>query len=200
MVAHRLVQVAAVLTLAFVLSSPAASDIKRHCEAWYSWTAFPSKQKQRAIASGSFGKFRTGGRCGNSVPNRCRERAKSKAHRCMQIQWQTRLERRQPEACYPGNDVEGYSLRLPKICPDPKGGLFQTATVEIKPGDVKTRLEYEVCCWRPTTASRGQVVVDLYARSEGRRKCGRKDLLQGSYVIPDCEAVRRNLCNFDAHC
>jgi hypothetical protein len=95
------------------------------------------------------------GNCGAAVPNRCRIRAKTAAHKCMPIHWDTRWERKKPEHCQPGAKVYEYSIT-----------------------DLKRRIEEKACAvWGPGTT------VELWRITSGDTKCGSAKRITRTYKI-----------------
>ena len=91
--------------------------------------------------------FSAQGNCGSAVPNRCRQRAKDAAFKCMRIHWDKRWDQDRPEHCEPGAKIFDYSIQ-----------------------DLKKRIESKACSagWGKS----GAVKIDLYGNTSGDNKCG----------------------------
>lgn len=110
----------------------------------------------------SLEKFSAKGTCGRTVPNRCRIRANEAAHRCMQVHWDTRWDRKKPDTCEDGFKVFNYDVV-----------------------DLKERIEKKACDagWKGKT-------VKLYAKTTGDKKCPKTRPITTTYKITNdmCES------------
>ena len=80
-----------------VLFTTQVGATTRHCDANYVW------ETTGGSIRGSFGAFKGKGECGQSVPNRCRIRARNAIERCAKVHWEKRWDRKVPEACIQNN-------------------------------------------------------------------------------------------------
>lgn len=152
----------------FVLAwnGPAEAKIVRHCKSAYelqylsiNGDSFPNGKRLR------FGDFTSRGGCGNLVPNRCRERARSYAQTCMKTHWATRWDRQTPAQCGGASGVLGYGTR-----------------------DLKRDLELRACCTPGAPSSAREVVVALRGVTEGDKRCPGVLEFTRTYRI-DCREV-----------
>ena len=185
----------------FAFALPAHAGTTRSCDAHYQW------ETTGGTFGGVFERFTGRGSCGNSVPNRCRKRARDAAMGCMSTHWDIRWEKRRPEACLNAAGVYGYDLGIdactstppdspmPKTCLSPKN--------EVPQGDLKKRLEVEVCCAfgapihpeQETLRNAKNVHVRLKAVTKGKNKhCNGTKTLVNDYVIKDCSAIWNGIC------
>ena len=200
---------ATLAVMLMALGSGTAEAATRHCKGVYAWETTGGSLK------GSFAQFEGRGTCGNAVPNRCRERARNAIAKCARVHWEKRWDREVPEACiYTGTNstVKGYGLTLrcerlasgqKSACyvqgiSQPSGSNVQTVMEVIaKKGDIKTRLEAEVCCAYKGGNHRFQnnrnVHVRLSYRSSGDNRCNRTETLSSDYEI-NCKSFRQKYC------
>jgi len=82
-----------------------ARKCRRRCEAYFRVT--PLREGSR---SASIGFFSSRGGCGCIVPNRCRRRARDRAHKCMADHFLSSGSL--PESCQ-HTSISGYPFRLP---------------------------------------------------------------------------------------
>lgn len=178
------------LGVVMIAWSPAGAGITRECDAKYHW------KTTGGTYGGSFGNFTGKGGCGSTVPNRCRERARDNALSCMSTHWDIRWENRRPEACLGAQGVHGYNIGL-KECHDI---YCDSPSQNITKGDIKARLEVEVCCAfgasnkQKEMRCKKDVHVHLNAVVSGDKKCDANSRLQSDYVISDCGAVWDKYC------
>ena len=201
---------AALLAAMFVtVGNSTAEAASRHCKAAYVW------ETTGGSISGSFSPFEGRGTCGSAVPNRCRERARDAISRCARVHWDKRWDRDVPEACVntgTNSTVKNYSTRLtcqraatsqPSQCyvqgiTQPSGSNVSILTEVIaKNGDIKTRLEGEVCCaykgGNHKFQNNRKIHVRLKYRSWGDNRCSRTETLSNDYEI-NCQSFRQKYC------
>lgn len=170
-----------------------AENVTRSCDARYEW------ETTGGTFGGTFGQFTGKGGCGSSVPNRCRERARDAAMSCMTTHRDIRWERRTPEACLQAAGVYGYGLGLPP-CISTADRQCMSPRHAVPEGDLKTRLEVEVCCafGRPSQyRMRCEKNVHVRLRAVvtgGDNSCSKTRELFDDYVIADCGAVWKTIC------
>ena len=210
-IARKTLKMAAPLFAAAIVTlGPIAADAaSRHCKGVYAWETTGGSIK------GSFAQFEGRGTCGSAVPNRCRERARNAIGKCARVHWEKRWDREVPEACiYTGTNstVKGYGLTLrcerlasaqKSACyvqgiSQPSGSNAQTVMETIaRKGDIKTRLEAEVCCaykgGNHDFQNNRKVHVRLSYRSSGDNRCNRTETLSSDYKI-DCQSFRQTYC------
>jgi hypothetical protein len=94
------------LSIALAITCTVSADtIVRHCDAALEMEqGLPGAGGDRRV---TIERFSAGGSCGRSVPNRCRERAHDKAHRCMKAHF--RKKSAQPPECR-DKAIQGYGL------------------------------------------------------------------------------------------
>lgn len=182
-----------VLTVAFA-DGALAQNITRSCDARYNW------ETTGGTFGGSFTHFTGKGGCGSTVPNRCRERARDAAMNCMNTHRDIRWERRDPEACLNAAGVYDYNVGMAPCtstatnqCLSPKQG--------VPDGDLKTRLEVEVCCafGKPASFRMLRCEQNVHVRvtaivTGGDSHCSKTRELFDDYVIEDCSAIWKNIC------
>lgn len=173
--------------------STSAHSITRSCDAHYEW------QTTGGSFGGKFSNFTGKGGCGSTVPNRCRERARDAAMNCMTTHRDIRWERRTPEACLNAAGVYTYRVGLPS-CVTTSSNQCLSPRHAIAEGDLKTRLEVEVCCafGRPSHY-RLRCEKDVHVRvtaivTGGSQHCRKTRELFDDYVIEDCGAIWKNIC------
>lgn len=106
-------------SLTMFMPAPASAAVRR-CNASLGWETTGGNVKGGIIG------FTGVGKCGNSVPNRCRTRASAAIERCVRTQYERRWEhnpinsngspspgfdRSPPEACLRAANIENYSLK-----------------------------------------------------------------------------------------
>ncbi len=194
----------------FIGVSPGQSlAAERHCDAVYVWETTGGSR------SGSFAAFKGKGKCGDSVPNRCRIRARNAVNQCIQVHWNKRWERTLPEACIQTSSdstVVGYDLTLKceRLASSRKEECFVNGIVQNQSpplatkvetiasrGDIKARLEGEVCCafnnGNHKFSNLRDVHVSLKYRTRGNNHCPGSGVLSHDYKI-DCHNVRKKFC------
>lgn len=184
-----------VVALTGTVSLPvAAANITRSCDAKYFW------QTTGGTFSGTFSDFTGKGGCGRTVPNRCRERARDAAMDCMTTHWAIRWERRRPEACLNAQGVYDYNVGLPG-CTTTATNTCHSPKNPIERGDIKTRLEVEVCCafGKPVSFQRLRDLEDVHVRVRAETRgndeaCSKTRTLVSDYVIRDCREVWDTYC------
>lgn len=179
--------------IADVFAFPApVPNITRSCDGFYQW------ETTGGSFGGTFGKFTGKGGCGQTVPNRCRERARDAAMNCMTTHRDIRWERRTPEACLNAAGVYGYDVGI-KPCTSTSANQCMSPKQGVPSGDLKTRLEVEVCCAFGRTSQfrlrcEKNVHVRVTAVVTGGDRCGKTRELFDDYVIEDCSAIWKNVC------
>ena len=215
--------ISAFSVLGCAASIPEAAGATRQCEALYVW------ETTGGSLGSSFGEFEAVGSCGSAVPNRCPKRARAAAVDCMSTQWDRRWQHHflggnfqpnpaqdkgPPEACV-GASIKGYSLE--KMCvvkrktgqhpnsqvvcdQDAHSNNVEKSVLISTAGDLKARLEAEVCClWRDGThdfEDNKNIHVRLMAAtasSNNGKHCESKRILAPDYKI-DCDRVRQTQC------
>ena len=161
--------------------SPASAKITRSCSGYY---VVAELVKAGVPANGqvlaTFGKFTGKGSCGNTVPNRCRERARESLVRCYRDHWGQRWDRKRPASC--GQGVQGYGM-----------------------ADLKLAVEKSVCC-SAYGKKNPDLVVGIYGITAGDKGCygsykrsiwkqhkGSKIPLSETYKL-NCTALRKKIC------
>lgn len=203
--AMRLIRAASAPCLAIVLGATMLTDaalaITRSCDAIYRWETTGGSVK------GSFGKFSASGSCGSTVPNRCRKRAREAAVRCMGTQWETRWQRKVPELCLNASHVNNYDLRLKCIVVSGEhkcrfflsdNNIPHTIETIVGRGDIKARLEAEVCCRLDNGNHAFPNVHNVHVRLRGQTSgqnsnCSSSTTYTNDYKI-DCAKVRDTIC------
>ncbi len=165
---------AAVGIIAVFAAAPVAkaeAKIYRHCQNQYQLTylaingqSFPNGR------SLGFGRFDSRGGCGNTVPNRCRERARGYAQRCMNAHWAQRWDRATPAQCLPAQGVKGYGI-----------------------SDLKRQIEMTACCTIGAPTEAREVVVRVRGLSRGDNRCGGALTLSNTYTV-DCRTLAFKAC------
>lgn len=169
-----------------ILMAPSAQAITRHCRAAYivqvvapwsppinGWhTLFPVPN------------FTAAGDCGSTEPNRCRERARDRANRCMQEHWDTRWLFTRPAICTAAAGVTGYGF-----------------------ADLKRAIEIAGCCSLASPIRNADVDIPLRVsrHSYGDQGCGTGSVtlnvqshtvrlsVPNDYIV-NCRSVRQRLC------
>ena len=145
-----------------IAAQPAAAKTTRHCRAH--WEIRFLNVNGNVIQHGphqEFGAFDAEGSCGNTVPNRCRERARVKARACMAATWQ----RPNPPEC---ND---RALRG-------RSGEFRRAV-----GDLGGAILWNACCTRGGDTSRSTVVVSVKGITNGDKGCPGSQTFQSERTV-----------------
>jgi hypothetical protein len=202
----RFVSISVCSIFLLVLFTSQVGAATRHCDANYVW------ETTGGSIQGSFGAFKGKGECGKNVPNRCRIRARNAIERCAQVHWEKRWDREIPEACIQNNSdstVVGYNLALKcSYYPgrenegcwvDPLDNSLPTLPRTISSsGDIKQRLEGEVCCvyknGNHQYKDNSNVEVRLSFRSRGDNHCGGGGQLSSSSYKIDCKQFREQYC------
>jgi len=157
-----------VILMALIVSVVSeASAAERRCDGAIVW------ETTGGTVGGTLDQFTGVGKCGDSVPNRCRKRARAAIEKCAKTQYRRRwehyptdnkgnptpdFERDPPEACLSASGIEGYSMR--KFCEkhpvnnrrvcnnEGDGGRKNTNHAFVKVsdhGNIKHALEASVC-------------------------------------------------------
>jgi hypothetical protein len=164
----RMLLCTAMMSVGFALASSTGTyaDITRHCQAHY-------LVRHGAGLAATFPRpdFATAGTCGATVPDRCRVRARDRAHRCMQAHWDQRWTRNTvPADCLlRGGGISGYTVR-----------------------DVKDEIERAACCTRssPLRPVPARVTVERWSTGDG--SCHHRAII--SHYDVDCPQIRQRLC------
>lgn len=163
-----------------------ASAAERRCNAAIVWETTGGSVK------GTLDTFTGVGKCGRTVPNRCRKRARAAIERCAKTHYDRRwthyptdnrgsptpsYDRNPPEACTRGAGIEGYTMRKRcekhptdgrRICNNSAAGQNVRqgrAFVEVsKPGNIKHALEASVCCFKDHGLKRYQNPNKVHVR------------------------------------
>ncbi|MEM7065891.1 MAG: hypothetical protein AAF572_22345 [Cyanobacteria bacterium P01_B01_bin.77] len=200
------------LSLTVFSVAPASAAVRR-CDATYEWQTTGG-----SIGPIRFGEFTAKGECGSTVPNRCRERARSAAKNCMEDHWSKRgLSSPVSRACLSSSNIEDYDLKT--VCVKERGAhprdiCFYSIDSRVaappltlaSKWDIKAALQAEVCCIYNQGQNKGQnqfsdnknVHVRLSGRtfsSSGNKSCRSNQVLASDYTI-DCTKVRKNICKF----
>lgn len=213
-------------TAGMLMSTTLPADVVRRCDAQYMWQT--TGGSIGPIPFGGFSAKGNCG--SGAVADRCRKRARAAAVQCMKTQWEKRwrhhprkpngkpngaFDAGPPEACLGAAKVENYSLSASCVT-ERKTGQHPNRDVicdrdahsnNIKKrirlataGDIKSRLEAEVCCLYKQGAyqypDNKNVHVRLIARtksSSGNPMCSSSDVLSSDYKI-NCSKVRRRYC------
>lgn len=145
-----------------------ASAAERRCDGAIVW------ETTGGTVKGTLDQFTGVGKCGDSVPNRCRKRARAAIEQCAKTQYSRRWEhyptdnrgvptpdydRAVPEACLGAAGIEGYTMQKfcekhptdnNRVCNNEADGRRKNTShdfVEVsKPGNIKHALEASVCC------------------------------------------------------
>jgi hypothetical protein len=169
-----------------ILIAPSAEAITRHCRGAYivqvvapwsptinGWhTLFPVPN------------FTAEGECGSTVPNRCRERARDRANRCMQKHWDDRWLFTTPAICTAAGGVTGYNI-----------------------ADLKRAIEIAGCCSlsSPIRNADADIPLRVSRHSFGDKGCGTGSVTlnvqshtvrlstPNDYVV-NCRQIRQQLC------
>ena len=143
------------LTIALAIACPASADkIVRHCDAAFEMEQnLPRPGGDQRI---TIERFSAGGSCGRSEPDRCRERARDKAHRCMRAHFERKSSR--PAECR-DNAIQGYELN----------DLTQRVGAEACG-------RYQAACRKAECVS-SKTGIKLYAVTTGDRKCPKQVVL-----------------------
>ena len=99
--------------------------------------------------------FSASGGCSKFTPNKCRIAARDNASKCMQTHWDTRWDRRKPDACQPGSRVYNYNIL-----------------------DLKKDIERYAC----SAGWKGKAVRVIW-KTTGDRKCGSSRTVHKGYKI-----------------
>ena len=102
-----------ILIIFVVLSNSVYANISRKCNAYYKIELDnPSYIGKRWVPAGQFqGK----GGCGRTVPNRCRRRARNRAHDCMREHWNRNNVNAIPSQCAGGSIVSYRASNLQEM-------------------------------------------------------------------------------------
>lgn len=168
-----------------ILIAPPAEAITRHCRGAYI---------VEVVAPGSpvngwrklfpVPNLTAAGECGSTVPNRCRERARDRANRCMQQHWDDRWSFTTPAICTAAAGVTGYNI-----------------------ADLKRAIEIAGCCALRSPIRDLDVNIPLRVsrHSYGDKGCGTGSVMlnnQGhtarlsipnDYIV-NCRQIRQRLC------
>lgn len=166
---------------------PAHADITRHCRGQY----YLRVTQAAAPAQGSTAfvfpvpDFTAAGTCGSTVPDRCRIRARDRAHRCMDAHWDARWAqpRHRPNECTSSHGVSGYSII-----------------------DLKRAIEMAACCTLGSSIRNTSANLQLWRRTYGDTGCGDGKVTVGEtgghdwhqavisdYVV-NCPQLRQQWC------
>ncbi len=91
-----------------ILSHQANAGTRRSCNAYYEVQIFALNGAPHHKTL-KFGEFYATGSCGRLVPNKCRRKARDRAHACMQKHWESRHGDR-PQECSLSHDVSNYDI------------------------------------------------------------------------------------------
>ena len=153
-----------------LVAASASDAAERNCDGAIVW------ETTGGSVSGTLDQFTGTGRCGDTVPNRCRTRARAAIESCARTHWERRwthyptdnqgaptpdYDRDPPEACTSGAGITGYTMRKrcekhptdeSRVCNNEGLGQHVRAGrqfVEVsKAGNIKDALEASVCCFR----------------------------------------------------
>lgn len=189
------VAVAAIVT--FFSAGVASSDVVRHCRAYISTplTGGIAADGRPFVAPGTSlvpaALLEGRGTCrGRAWGNDCRRAARNAIVNCARRTWERRWDRSPPsDACGSWHDVRPPHAGFAEWGP----GGTDPAVQSTLNGDIKTTIEYTMCCRRNPTARRLSFNVRLHVF--GDSGCEHDSaLLDGQYEA-DCEALRRQgLC------
>jgi len=213
-------------TVGFFVSTSLSADVVRRCDADFLWQT--TGGSIGPIPFGEF--TARGNCGSKTVANRCRKRARAAAVQCMRTQWEKRWKHHPrkpngeintaydagpPEACLNAAKVEGYDLSID--CPtmritgqhpnrdvicdlDAHPNNIAESVKLASSGDIKSRLEAEVCCLYKLGAhqfsNNEEVHIRLIARtksSSGNKNCKNNEVLSSNYKI-NCTEVREQYC------
>lgn len=176
---------AGVICLWALINGQANAEVQRHCSGYYYMDLVQENGKPVQRGNGfNFGDYSAVGSCGNTVKNRCRERARNKLRACYRDHWKARWDRTRPISCMQSKGVKRYALN-----------------------DLKKQMETMVCC-DGENRGRSSTVVDLYGVTHGDNGCGAKivrktfknvsdlrtqTLLSEGYKM-DCTDIRKKYC------
>lgn len=163
----RFIMLCNTIVLCLVLSAHGAnSKISRSCTSNWEIKFMSASGSQNVVGkTRKFGQFTTRRGCGNSVPNRCRERARQSAQACMDAHWKGRWNRVTPSQCK-GDAFSGYRTT-----------------------DIKRDIERAVCCSQVAPAPNTSKVAVL-GRTSGDKQCPGLLNFTNQYAI-DCRAVQQ---------
>lgn len=179
-IGSAIVPPASIVSLAF-------ADITRHCRAFYYLRVHDTELSGRKEFHFPLTHFAASGSCGLAVPNRCRIRARDRAHRCMQAHWDGRWKNvpgtgLRPTECGPGHGISGYQFT-----------------------NLKEQIEITACCPFDSAIRNTSDTVSVYRVSYGDKGCGNKKIEFGevhgdshaaklSDYDLNCRQIRRNFC------
>lgn len=126
-----------------------ASAITRSCTG--EWVL----QNPRTGGQVTLAPFSASGGCSKFRPNKCRIAARDAASKCMQTHWDTRWDRRKPDACQRGSRVSNYNIV-----------------------DLKKEIERYAC-----SAGWVNQAVKVEWKTTGKRKCGSSRTVHRGYKI-----------------
>jgi hypothetical protein len=150
-----------ILFTSFYVSQQAFA-IERSCNAYFGMDIVQVDGNRVQSRTLTFGNFFTRRGCGQTVPDRCRRRARDSAHSCMRDHWTHVRDMAAPKSCR-GQDVRNYQVR---------GSLHN----EVE----KQACEYARAWINPNV---NQVVVNVRAVSEGDSGCAMQSDLGQMYSI-----------------
>lgn len=210
------------------LTSHLANSKTRRCDASYAWQT--TGGSIGPVPFGSF--KAKGNCSFFENANKCRKRAKASVLRCSRTNWETRWEyhplnsdgssdgaynQGKPEACTNASRVENYDLTR-RCVTERKTGQHPNPNVvcdtdahtnNIKKsvkvsndGDIKSRLEAEVCCFYQDGAynfSNNQKVhvrllIKAWSNNDNNKHCKVNETLSPDYKI-NCTNIRERLCS-----
>jgi len=188
------------LAFSLITSINIASAKTRHCNANYIWETTGGN-----VGPVSFEGFSARGHCDVNA-NECRKKARASILRCARANWELRWEyhpinsdgssdssynREIPDACLNSSHVEGYNLTQE----------IEGTTVS-ENGDIKSRLEAEVCCiYRDGTreysnndAVHVRLLIQAWTGNFDNKHCKAREVLSSNYKI-NCDRVRAKFCS-----
>lgn len=190
------IAIGALMTFAF--SGVASSDVVRHCSAFINTplTGGIGADGRPFVAPGTTtlvaARLEGRGTCrGRAWGNDCRRAARDAIINCARRTWETRWERNPPsDAC--GEWRDGRPPHAGFLQWGPAGAIPPAVQANLN-GDIKTSMEYAMCCVHNPQAR--QVTFNVRLHVFGDERCAHDSaLLDGAYEA-DCEALRRQgLC------
>ena len=159
-----------------------ANAIERSCKAAYVITDFHGRDKYfggtHKMNDGFF--FTATGKCGKTVPNQCRERARLKATSCMDTHWNKRWDSKKTKTA-------------PSECTVREPDAWVNDDYAVK--DIKTHLERRICEdseWKALIIGKDKVEQDpkkkkvpfkVTRKTWGDNKCSGSHVLSGGYGV-----------------
>ncbi len=138
--------------LTFPGATLAEENIQESCNAYYEVKIVSVNGEKNLLGNArtKIGEFYAQGGCDESVPNKCRRRARDSAQHCMNIHLYNNELDFVPAECQQSNHIYDYII-----------------------GDIKSAVEFAACSLHPDSAPDiSTIIFSVYSVTEGEKGCG----------------------------